>query len=154
VKAGSLALVMALATASVLSAQSAEQAVRTTHETLVAAVKSGNLTMAQALIHPQAIGFYRASVRLVELSTKYNAAAALPDVLADLGQFVIVPYDSNYRVIGNTAVVSMATSMQATAEAKQDRVKNRSIRSTFVYVMVDGNWKLLSWHTSDTPLVK
>jgi hypothetical protein len=110
---------LALATSSVLSAQSAEQAVRTTHETLVAAVKSGNLTMAQALIHPQAVGFYRASVRLVELSTKYNAAAALPDVLIDLGQFVVVPSDTHYRVIGNTGVVSMATSMQATAEPRR-----------------------------------
>jgi hypothetical protein len=149
-----LALVLALATAPVLSAQSAEDAVKTTHETLVAAVKSGNLTLVQSLIHPQAVGFFRASVRLVELSANYRAADALPDVLADLGQFVIVPHETRYRVIGSTAVVSMATSMQANAEAKKDRVKDRSSRSTYVYVAVDGNWKLMSWHTSDTPLVK
>ncbi|HVH29660.1 MAG TPA: nuclear transport factor 2 family protein [Vicinamibacterales bacterium] len=149
-----LVLVLAVATAPILSAQSAQDAVKATHETLVAAVKSGNLTLVQSLIHPQAVGFYRASVRLVELSANYRAADAIPDVLADLGQFVIVPHETSYRVIGGTAVVSMATSMQANAEAKKDRVKDRSTRSTYVYVAVDGNWKLLSWHTSDTPLVK
>jgi hypothetical protein len=149
-----LVLALALATSPALSAQATEAAVKTAHEALVSAVKSGNLTMAGALIHPQALGFYRESVRLVQLNTSYRAADALPTVLADLGQFVIVPHDTTYRVVGSTAIVSMATSMQANAEAKKDRVKDRSIRSTYVYVAVDGNWKLLSWHTSDTPLVK
>jgi hypothetical protein len=152
VTARSLALVLALATAPALSAQSTEQAVKTAHETLVAAVKSGNLTMAQGLIHPQALGFYRESVRLVELTINYRPADALPSVLADLGQFVIVPHDITYRVVGSTAIVTMSTSMQAAK--KGERIKDRSIRSTYVYALVDGNWKLLSWHSSDTPLVK
>jgi hypothetical protein len=146
-----LALAAVLAWGPALSAQSSsgEQGIRVSHEALLAAVKSGNLTMAQALIHPQALGFYRESQMLVQLSGTYGAAEALPTVLADLGRFSIVPYDATYRVIGNTAVVCMSTNMQA---GKSEKVKDRYLRSTYVYIRADGNWKLLSWHTSDTPL--
>ena len=106
--------------------------------------------MAQALIHPQAVGFFRTSERVVQLTTSYGPADALPAVIADLGQFIVVPHDTSYRIVGNTGIVSMANIL---APAKKgERIKERSTRSTYVYTSVDGNWKLLSWHTSDTPL--
>jgi len=148
-----LALVAALVAAPLLSAQSAptEQSLKTTHDALAAALKSGNLTMAQGLIHPQALGFYRDSQMLVQLRAGYGPADALPSVLADLGRFDIIPYDTGYRVIGNTGVVCMSTNLQA---KKWEKAQDRFIRATYVYVNVNGNWKLLSWHGSDVPLKK
>ncbi len=148
-----LTLVAALASVPVLSAQSAvtEQSLKTAHEALMAALKSGNLAMAQGLIHPRALGFYKDSQMLVQLRSDYRAADALPAVLADLGRFAIVAYDTSYRAIGNTGVVCMATNMQAN---RGEKAKDRFIRSTYVYVNADGNWRLLSWHSSDIPLKK
>ena len=136
-----------------LSTQSGatEENLRITHESLFGAIKSGNLTMAQALIHPRALGFYRDSQRIVELRPDYGAAEALPSVLADIGRFSAVVYDASYRIVGDTGIVCMANSLQP---KKWEKVKARSIRSTYVYINADGNWKLLSWHTSDIPLNK
>lgn len=55
-----LAVAIALATALPLSAQSAitEQSLKTTHESLLTAIQSGNLTMAQALAHSRGLGFF------------------------------------------------------------------------------------------------
>ena len=151
-----LALAVILASTSPLAGQSqaTEQTLKVAHESLMAAIKSGNLAMAQGLIHAKALGFYRASERAVELSSSYTAANALPTVLADLGRFGIVPFDATYRALGSTGIVLMSTNLQVTKEAKEKEkdIKSRYLRSTYVYVAVDGNWKLLSWHTSDTPL--
>ncbi|PWT85731.1 MAG: hypothetical protein C5B57_02435 [Blastocatellia bacterium] len=126
-----------------------EAGVKTTHEALVAAIKTGNLTMAQGLIDPQALGFFRESVRLVQLNGTYGPAQVLPDVLADLGRFVINPYETVYRVRGSTAIVAMSTQL---AGKESEKTKTQSLRSTYVYIFINGNWKLLSWHTSVPPL--
>ena len=148
-----LSLIIALATAPFLSAQSAatEQSLKATHESLMAAIKSGNLTIAQALIHPRALGFFRESQMIVELRPSYSAADVLPSVLADLGRFIAIPYAVTYRVIGNTGVVGISNSLQA---KKWEKTSDRFTRSTLVYVNVSGNWRLLSWHSSDVPLKK
>jgi hypothetical protein len=126
-----------------------EQSLRTAHETLMGALKSGNLVMVQALIHPQALGFFRDGQRLAQLGGSYGAAEALPAVLTDLGQFQVVPYEATYRVSESTGIVCLSASMQA-----KEKSKSRVIRATYVYVVTGGNWKLLSWHTSDVPLQK
>jgi len=143
----SLALTLSLVSVSGVSGETndAEQGVKTTHQALVAAIKSGNVTMAQAFIHPQALGFFRNSQLLVQLNAPFGPAQAISAVLADLGRFGVVPYETIYRVTENTGVVVMFTHL----EGKQSqKTKNLSLRSTYVYVSVDGNWKLLSWHTS------
>ena len=146
-----LILAMALAAGPLVRAQSAatEQSLKATNEALLAAIKSGNIEMAQALIHPRAVGFFRESQRIAELSAGYTAADALPSVLADIGRFNAVTYSATYRVIGDTGVVCMANNMQA---KKWEKAGDRFTRSTYVYVSVNGSWRLLSWHTSDIPL--
>jgi len=126
---------------------SSEEAVKTTHAALLAAIKTGNLTMAQAFIHPEALGYFRGSVNLVQLNAAYGPPQAVADVLADLGQFDLTPYQTVYRVKGNVAVVAMYSQLQE----KDAKTKYLPLRSTYIYVSSDGNWKLLSWHTSATP---
>ena len=128
-----------------------QASLKTAHETFVNALNSGNLTVAQAMVHPNALGFFRKGQKSVELSAGYGAAQALPSVVEDLGQFNQIAYDVNYRVIGDTGIVCMASILDA---KKGSKAKDRYTRSTLVYVDMNGNWRLLSWHTSDIPLNK
>ncbi|MEJ2109752.1 MAG: nuclear transport factor 2 family protein [Acidobacteriota bacterium] len=132
-------------------AQSAptEKNLKLTHESFVAAIVSGNMTTAEAMIHPRAFGFFRESVRLVELGPNYGASEALPSIVKDLSDFDAVNYNTVYRAMGDTGIVCMTNSFQA---KKWSKAKDYYTRSTYVYVIVNGNWKLLSWHTSNTPL--
>jgi hypothetical protein len=114
-------------------------------------VKTGNLTLLQAMIHPRALGFFRESVNSVQLGSNYGPAEALPAVLSDIGAFVTVPTDTVYRVLGQVGVVLMTANLQAPKDSKQP---NRSSRATYVCIEDGGNWKLLSWHGSDMPLKK
>jgi hypothetical protein len=135
-----------------LQGQSAdERSLQVTHETLVSGVKSGNVVMVQALIHPRALGFFRDSTRLVQLGGEYSAADAVPTLLADLGRFVATPTETVYRVVGTTGVVLMSTTFRA---KKGEKEPDRYVRATYVYLPDGANWKLMSWHTSDVPLVK
>jgi hypothetical protein len=148
-----LALNAALISVPAMMAQSGptEETLKTTHQTLVAAFKSGNPTMAEPLLHPNALGFFRDSQVVAQLGREYGAKDAVPAVLADLARFEMVPYDAVYRVVGNTGVVCLANNFQA---KKGEKAQDRYIRNTMVYAFVGGNWRLLSWHSSDTPLKK
>jgi hypothetical protein len=144
-----LAMIVALGWAAPTLAQRApdEQSLKVAHDTVMSAVKSANLTVLQALIHPRALGFYRDSQFPVEIRSDYTAADALPSVLTDLSRFVSVPTSSVYRVVGQVGVVCMTASLQMKKGSK-----DRYSRGTYVYISEGGNWKLLSWHGSDTPL--
>jgi hypothetical protein len=146
-----LALLLTLLCTSSAPGQSAEQSVKLTHETLLAAISTGNLTMAQALIHPRALGFFRNSANLAQLSPSYGPSQALPSVLADLGRFTATPAQTVYGVAGSTAVVAMSTVLQE-KDPKSDKNTSVGLRSTYIYVLENGNWRLFSWHTSVSPL--
>jgi hypothetical protein len=148
-----LTVILALGLTPLMNAQSqsGETALKMAHEFLMNAVKSGNLTTLEAIIHPRALGFFRQSQSVVQLRSEYSATDALPAVLNDLSRFMTVPTDIVYRVVGNTGVVCMS----AILTPKQgDKGLTRYLRSTWIYVNVDGNWKLMSWHSSDVPLAK
>jgi hypothetical protein len=106
--------------------------------------------MAEPLLHPSALGFFRESRVIVQLSPEYGAKEAIPAVLADLANFSISTYEI-YRVVGNTGLVCLTNTFQA---KKGKKVEDRYLRLTLVYIFTGGNWRLLSWHTSDTPLNK
>jgi hypothetical protein len=148
-----LAFILALASTSLMNAQSesGETTLKTAHEFLMNAVKSGNLTSLGAVIHPRALGFYRQSQFAVQLRSEYSATDALPAVLDDLSKFVSIPTDTVYRAIGSTGVICMSATLTPKKGSKE---KTRYLRSTWIYVNVDGNWKLVSWHSSDTPLTQ
>jgi hypothetical protein len=129
---------------------SPEESLKAVHQLLERAVASGNISMVSNLVHPQALGFFRESQRLVELRSGYGPAEVLPSVLTDLSGFTSTTYETTYRVVGDVGVVAMTT----TAQAKDSRVRDRYLRSTYVYMRAQGTWRLLSWHTSDTPLAR
>jgi hypothetical protein len=148
-----LAVILAVASASPLNAQidSGETALKMTHELLINALKSGNLTTLGAVFHPRALGFYWQSQSVVQLRSEYTATDALPAILDDLSRFAAFNTDTVYRVAGNTGLVCMT----ATLTPKQgDKKLTRYLRATWVYINVDGNWKLISWHSSEVPLTK
>jgi hypothetical protein len=126
-----------------------EQNLKTAHDSFISAITSGNLAMAQAMIHPRAIGFFLESVKIVELRPDYGPAEALPAVIKDLSQFNQADFETSYRVLGSTGIICVSRSLEA---KKWSKTKDLYTRSTFVYVQTDGNWKLISWHTSNIPL--
>jgi hypothetical protein len=125
-----------------------EESLKTVHGLLLQSVTSGNVTMVGNLVHPQAIGFFRDSQQLVQLRPGYGPGEVVPAVLADLNRFSSIPYDTVYRVTGDAGVVAMTSR----SVSKEGDLRDRFLRSTFVYVQAQGTWKLFSWHTSDTPL--
>lgn len=146
-----LTAVLSLGSTGFLKGQSmsADESLKVTHETLANAVKQGNLTLIQGLIHPRALGFFWDSQMLVELRPDFGPAQALPPVIADLSRFIATPYSATYRVIDDTGVVCMTTSR---VPKKGEKQPVGYYRLTYVYVQSEGNWKLLSWHSSETPL--
>lgn len=142
---------MSLGMASAIPAQvtPSETTLRVSQETLVNAVKTGNLALLQGLIHPQALGFFWDSQILVELRTGYGPADALPPVIADVSRSVATPFSTTYRVVGDTGVVCMTSNRVAKPGEKR---QTGYYRSTYVYVWTGGQWRLVSWHNSETPL--
>lgn len=126
-----------------------EPSLRLTHETVVTSVTSANLATLQAIVHPRAAGFFKESQQLVQLGGGVTANDVLPTLIADLGRFVSVPTDTEYRVIGPVGLVNLTAVLQAKKGEKQG---DRFVRGTYVYLYDGGGWKLVSWHGSDTPL--
>jgi hypothetical protein len=147
-----LAVAVSLASTPMLSAQSGsgEASLKAAHQLLVQSVNSGNLALLGNVVHPRALGFFRDSQMLVQLGGSYTTTDVVPAVVADLSRFTTIPYDTVFRVSGDVGVVCMTAYMQTSTV----RVEDRYVRTTYVYARVDGNWRLLSWHSSDIPLAK
>lgn len=122
------------------------ETLRLTHETLVRATSSGNLTRVEAFIHPRALGFFRESQRLVQLRQDYGPADVLPPVLDELAGLNAVDLATEYRVVGQVGVVCLTSDLQV------PRQRDQFIRSTYVYAYEGNGWRLLSWHNSNMPL--
>jgi hypothetical protein len=127
-----------------------EASLKLVHETVVKSVTSGNVAVLQGMIHPRASGFFHASQQPVQLGSGVSAADILPTLITDLGQFVSIPTDTSYRVIGQVGVVNLTAFLSGKKFGQPDRY----VRGTYVYASEGGNWKLVSWHGSDTPLKK
>jgi hypothetical protein len=149
-----LLLAMAvLASELTVSAQSpaTEDGLKLAHQTLVAAITSGNPALVEPVLVRNGLGFFKDSQMIVQLDSVFSAQEAIPSVLSDLGRFTMSAYDAAYRVAGMTGVVCMATILKPN---KGEQGPPRYIRSTFVYTLLDGTWRLMSWHSSDIPLKK
>jgi hypothetical protein len=129
-----------------------EASLKLAHETIIKAVTSGNLIVVQGMIHPRASGFFRESQQLVQLSPTLSAATVLPTLITDLGTFAsIATTDTGYRLFGTIGIVNLTAFEK---RKPSERGSDRYVRGTYVYLWEAGNWKLISWHGSDTPLKK
>ena len=154
------AIVLAMVTTMVLcrgaAAQpvSPEESLRVTHETVSTAVVQGNLAFLRALIDPRALGFFYDSQMIVELGASFGPGEALTPVLADLSRFTSTPTATTYRVVGDTGIACMTATkaLNRDEKAKKGEPTLAYLRLTYVYVRVGDAWKLLSWHSSQTPL--
>jgi hypothetical protein len=125
---------------------SREESLKGTHTLLMQAVKSANVAMITSIVHPQAIGFFRESQRPVELKPGVAVGDVVPAILTDLSFFTLTQYETTIRQFGDMGLVVL------TSYADSSKKADRFLRSTYVYVMAGDAWKLLSWHTSDTPV--
>jgi hypothetical protein len=133
---------------------SPEDSLKATHETLMQAVAAANVERVAALVHPRGLGFFRASQQVAELQgSSTNLASLVQGLLKDLGEFTAsqVSLSTTIRVVGDTGIVTQ-TSIRDSIVDKKKLV--RHLRTTGVYVRSTDGWKLVSWHTSDTPLEK
>jgi len=76
-------------------------------------------------------------------------------LLKDLGEFAVPTsqqsLSTRLRVAGDTGIVTQTLLRESVIEKKKIV---RYLRSTAVYVRSADGWKLISWHTSDSPLAK
>jgi len=138
--------------ASLLGA-TAEDELKAAHGVVERAVDTGNINILESVIHPRALGFFRISQIPVLLNRNYTVRDAVPAVLEDFSHYSSIPYESKFRVVGNTGIVC-TTSYQQPKKKSVKGPKKRYTRTTAVYTKTAGGWKLLSWHTSDIPLAK
>ncbi|GEM_PF-2603071 len=130
-----------------------EGSLKVVHDTVINSVTKGNVAAVQLILHPQALGFFRESQFPAQVKSGFTTTDALSAVLAELTSFVAFPTtETVYRVVGNVGIALMT----ATLEPHKGEKKKlpRYLRGTYVYVWNDGYWKLLSWHSSDTPLAQ
>ena len=134
---------------------SPEDELKTVHTVFAQAATTGGVQQVAALIHPQALGFMRASQSLVQLKPG-GASDILPALLADVARFEVTPYDVVFRVVGDSGVVAATHTAVATEKnPKTDKKDPRQYnRATYMYVREGGRWRLLSWHVSGVPLNK
>jgi hypothetical protein len=140
----------------VARADAAEDSLKLAHGVLVSSILQGNLAMAQGLVHQNALGFFWDSQMLAEIKPEFTPAQAITPIIADLGRFTNTNSATTYRVAGDTGIVCMTSVRVPTKEAKKEdsKLQTAYYRLTYTYVRVGENWKLLSWHTSQTPLVR
>lgn len=126
------------------------------HGLLWQAVESANVELLVQRVHPQALGFFRASQFPIEFSAGKSVRDLAPSLMTDLSPFVSVSHDLKYRVVGNTGVICATLTRTPSAGADKDKKKQgpQYNRATYVYTRSGDSWQLFSWHTSEIPLVR
>jgi hypothetical protein len=136
-------------------ADAGEDALKLTHSSVVAAITQGNVAMLQGLVHQSALGFFYGSQQVSEVKQGFSVTDAVAPILADLSRFTSTTTGTTYRVVGDTGVVCMTSVRVPTKEEKKkdSKLQTAYYRLSYTYVRVGAEWKLLCWHTSQTPLV-
>ena len=126
------------------------------HSGLLQAFESGDMQSLQARIHPQAVGFFRNAQRVTELSSRLQVKDVIPPLWADTMRFARTPLDTTYTVLGHTGIVLTTAAFKPLKNPPdpnaQKAKRPRYGRMTHVYTFEAGAWKLVAWHTSDTPV--
>ncbi len=132
------------------------EGLKVVHSGLLQAFESGDIKSLQARIHPRAVGFFRDAQRLTELSSRLQIKDVIPPLWADTMRFARTPMDTSYTVLGHTGIVSTTASFvplkNPPANTQKKAREPRYGRMSHVYTFEAGAWKLVAWHTSDTPV--
>ena len=139
-----------------LSGQSETDNLKAAHRLLWQAVESANVGLLAHRVQPNALGFVKGSQFPIEFSVEKSVQAMAPSLMADLSPFVTAPLELKYRVMGNTGVICATLTRTPAAGADKDKKKQgpQYNRATYVYTRSGDSWLLLSWHTSEIPLVR
>jgi len=146
------ALVLGLTASSEGQTLTPEASLKATHEMLMQAVTAANADRVAALVHPRALGFFRNSQQVAELKGRDSLGVLVETLLRDLGEFTAdqQSHSTTMRIEGDTGIVTQTSRRETVVQKKN---VTRYLRTTAVYVRSADGWKLLSWHTSDTPLL-
>ena len=126
-----------------------QESLRTVHAFLARAIDSGNLDAIASRVHPEAIGFFRDAHESIVLGPKMGIKEIMPALLENLKGMVSVSYDTDYRVFGDTAIVCDRFVLQRGGRHNRSSAPTRT---TYVYARSEGQWLLVSWHSSAVPL--
>src|SRR5262245_24306689 len=99
---------------------SAEDSLKATHEILMQAVTAANADGVAALIHPQALGFFRMSQQVAELQGGSSLRTLVETLLRDLGEFTAQQsLATRVRVVGDTGIVTQTAKRDVVVEKKK-----------------------------------
>lgn len=146
-----VSIVVVLLSLSVSAQQSDVESLKIVHGSLTDLVASGDSALLESLVHPEAMGFFRDSQLPVSLSSRLTITDIAPALLNELSKFNRSTYDTMYRVIGDTGIVCARGAM---VPVKLSGRKANTVydRVTYIYSRINGNWRLVSWHSSDMPV--
>jgi len=123
-------------------AASDEASLKAAHTLLMEAIRSADVTAIEESVHRRALGFFRASIFPVMLTTRYTAKDVAPYLIGDFVRFTRTTTQSEYLVVENTGIVLNTFQLRGQGGTG-------SARSTALYVYSDRRWRLVSWHSSE-----
>lgn len=133
-----------------------EEDLKATHRLVAEAARTGNVAFMESVIHPRALGFMRGSQMIVELDSSTGAREIVTPLIVDMSRFLLTPYQTVFRALGDTGVVCTTVVGKPLADDPKTGKKGPDMynRATYLYARLDGRWRLVSWHSSDIPLKK
>ncbi len=123
-------------------AASDEASLKAAHTLLMEAIRSADVAAIEESVHPRALGFFRASIFPVMLTTRYTAKDVAPYIIGDFVRFTRTTTQSEYLVVGSTGIVCDTFQLRS-------KGGTGSARSTTVYVYSGSRWRLVYWHGSE-----
>lgn len=116
------------------------------HTLVFQAVRSVNTKVLEAMLDPEAMGFFRGSHLPVTMTNSQGVPEIAVYLVNDFATLARAELQSEYRVVGTTGIVLSVIQLRSRGS---DKVANS--RSTVVYHYTGESWKIVSWHSSDVP---
>ena len=125
---------------------------KATYERLVQALNSLNAEAIASTVYPGRIifGYNEAFPIIAPMeNTKENALQDLKASFSTLEYLQLVPYNMQYRVIGNTGIAWGHSTEYMKTKGEVSRIQHARFTST--WIKEDGKWYNVMYHTSAIP---
>lgn len=125
------------------------EGLKAAHALVFEAVKSADIPLIAASVHPRAMGFFLTSHFPAKLTVRRGIQEIAPYIMSDLSGFARTEMSTEYRVAGTVGIVCATIQLMPRGQEKK---KPGYRRTTLIYGYSGDQWKLVSWHSSDAPL--